>query len=101
MGMNVPPDRFPLPDGSYGLIEPIPGVQGAIISREIDGHMVWGQVFGHATRAAEIIERVRADMVTHPERFLSAWHRGVDDKWAAHDCPVRRRPQFGGMEGNG
>lgn len=91
MAVNVPADRFELPDGSFGLIEPIVGVQGALISREIDGHTVWGQAFGHESRAAEIIERVKADMVARPDGFVSAWHAGVEDKWAAHDCPVRDR----------
>lgn len=88
---TVPADRFPLPDGSFGLIEPIVGVQGAIISREIDGHIVWGQAFGHQSRAAEIIDRVKASMIADPGGYLSAWHRGIDDKWAAHDCPVLDR----------
>ena len=93
--MSVQFERFPLPDGSYGLIEPISGVQSALISREIEGHVVWGQAFGHESRAAEIIDRVKANMTANPDGFVSAWHNGVEDSWANHDCPVLHRTPRG------
>jgi len=69
-------ERVDLPDGSYAIVEPITKTS-ALISRVVDGEVVWGQAFGHATEWGRVRDEVLARMREHPERHLSARRRGV------------------------
>jgi hypothetical protein len=75
--MTVQHERFPLPDDSVMLVEPIPGSPGALICREVDGEVVWGQAFSHPTEMDRVLREVHSKMTANPGNFLSAWRRGV------------------------
>lgn len=75
--MTVQHERFPLPDGSFGIVEPIPGSTGCLISREVDGEIVWGQCFRRDIDQVGQIDEVKARMAANPGGYLSAWRRGI------------------------
>lgn len=64
-----------LPDGSVCSVEWF-GQRSVLISRLVEGEVVWGQAFGGET-VNESIERVRARMRARPDNYLSAQRRGV------------------------
>lgn len=80
-------ERFPLPDGSVGIIEPIPGSPGALISREVDGEIVWGQCFRRDSDMEGLLWTVKASMTLNPKGFLSAWRRGIYDLPEGYEGP--------------
>lgn len=74
MSTTPTPTVIDLPDGSQCSIEAISDTS-SIVSREVAGECVWGQVFSkwsteeHATQIAGIV----ADMTANPTGFSRWW----------------------------
>lgn len=61
-----------LPDGSIAVVEPT-GTRSSLISREVDGECVWGQVFSTGEDHDAQVADVLASMTTRPDSFRRWW----------------------------